>query len=416
MGAVGFIGLGQMGTPMALRLAGGRAAGAGVVVFDTRPEALTPLVEAGAQVAASPRDVAAAADVMSVMVRDDEQVRAVVAGEDGILAGARPGTVIAVHSTIRAGTAEELAKLAAVHHVEVVDAPVSGGFLGARDGRLAVMVGGSPEAFARCREPFGAWADLVLHVGPLGAGTKTKLARNLLHFAAFTAAGEAQRLAESAGVDVAHLARVVRHSDAVTGGPGAIMLRDTTAPLAPDDDWHGIFTNVRDLGEKDLSLALELAAGLGLDLPLAALALRRLAAELGVPHAEPSSDDGGTGSDRRRRGLGMMRRVYGFDVQDGPGEFFAVTVDHLFAEIWTRPGLTVRDRRLLLLGMLTAQGLDDVAEIQVRAALGNSELGPDELREVGIFLTHYAGWPLGTKLSMLIERLVAEHARAPNET
>jgi len=105
----------------------------------------------------------------------------------------------------------------------------------------------------------------------------------------------------------------------------------------------------------------------------------------------------------------MMRRVYGFDVEDGPGDFFALTVDHLFAEVWTRPGLTVRDRRLLLLGMLTAQGLDDVAEIQVRAALGNAELGPDELREVGVFLTHYVGWPLGTKLSMLVERLVAEH-------
>jgi 4-carboxymuconolactone decarboxylase len=120
----------------------------------------------------------------------------------------------------------------------------------------------------------------------------------------------------------------------------------------------------------------------------------------------PTTD---TGANKRRRGLDMMRRVYGFDLKDRPGDFFALTVDHLFADVWTRPGLSLRDRRLLLLGMLAAQGgLEDIAEIQVRAALRNGELGPDELREIGIFLTHYVGWPLGTKLSMLVERLLAE--------
>ena len=115
--------------------------------------------------------------------------------------------------------------------------------------------------------------------------------------------------------------------------------------------------------------------------------------------------------DRRRRGLEMMRQVYGFDVQDGPGDFFAVTVDHLFAEVWSRPGLSLRDRRLLLIGMLTAQGQHDVSEIQLRAALGNHELTPAELREVAIFMLHYAGWPAGTKLSMQIEKLIAESSK-----
>ncbi|MGE5290901.1 MAG: carboxymuconolactone decarboxylase family protein [Micromonosporaceae bacterium] len=110
--------------------------------------------------------------------------------------------------------------------------------------------------------------------------------------------------------------------------------------------------------------------------------------------------------EKRRRGLDMMRQVYGFDVADGPGDFFAMTVDHLFAEVWTRPGLSLRDRRLLLIGMLTAQGLHDVNEIQIRAALSNGELGPAELREIAIFLMHYVGWPAGTKLSMQIEKLI----------
>jgi 4-carboxymuconolactone decarboxylase len=81
--------------------------------------------------------------------------------------------------------------------------------------------------------------------------------------------------------------------------------------------------------------------------------------------------------------------------------------------VWTRPGLSLRDRRLLLLGLLATQGgLDDIATIQIRAALRNAELGPEELREIAIFLTHYVGWPLGSKLSMLVERLVAEHQAA----
>lgn len=113
----------------------------------------------------------------------------------------------------------------------------------------------------------------------------------------------------------------------------------------------------------------------------------------------------------RERGLAMMSEVYGWDVQDGPGDFFGITVDHLFADIWTRPGLTLRDRRLLLLGLLTGQGLHDVAEIQIGAALRRAELSADELREIAVFLTHYAGWPSGAKLSMLVEKLIHDQAK-----
>jgi 4-carboxymuconolactone decarboxylase len=115
--------------------------------------------------------------------------------------------------------------------------------------------------------------------------------------------------------------------------------------------------------------------------------------------------------DRRRRGLAKMSEVYGWDVQDGPGDFFGLTVDHLFAEIWTRPGLTLRDRRLLLLGLLVGQGLQDVADIQIDAALRQGELTPAELREIAIFLTHYAGWPAGARLSMQAEKLIGDQAK-----
>jgi 3-hydroxyisobutyrate dehydrogenase-like beta-hydroxyacid dehydrogenase len=282
--SVGFIGLGQIGAPMAARLAGWPG---GLIVHDVRPDAMAPLADAGAKTAGSVADVAAAAEIVSVMVRDDGQVRDVVrAAADA--SGGR-AVIIAVHATIGPDTAAELAAEVAGSGVEVIDAPVSGGFMGAQSGRLAAMVGGSRAAYERCREPFGCWADLIMHMGPVGAGTRAKLARNLLHFAAFTAAAEAQRLAEAAGIDLRKLAKVVRHSDAVTGGPGMIMLRPTTAPLEADDPLRAILENVRALGEKDLSLALELGAGLGVDLPMARLALGSFAAGLGLPDAtEPA--------------------------------------------------------------------------------------------------------------------------------
>ena len=281
-GRVGFIGLGQMGGPMAARLT---AWPGGLTVYDVRPVVLAPLAAAGAAVAGSVAEVAREAGIVSVMVRDDGQVRDVVA--QAAQAGGGPA-VIAIHSTIRPGTAAALAAQYAPDGIEIVDAPVSGGFMGAQEGRLAVMVGGSRAAYERCREPFGCFADLILHMGPAGAGTQAKLARNLLHFVAFTAAAEAQRLAEAAGLDLRKLAGIVRHSDAVTGGAGSIMLRRTTAPLAPDDPLRPILEHTAALGEKDLSLALELGGQLGVGLPLAEYARRHFAAGLGLTPEEPS--------------------------------------------------------------------------------------------------------------------------------
>jgi 3-hydroxyisobutyrate dehydrogenase-like beta-hydroxyacid dehydrogenase len=273
----GFIGLGQIGAPMATRLVGWPG---GLVVFDVVAEATAPFAEQGAVVADDVAAVGAACDVIEVMVRDDAQVRDVV-GQ--LLTTAKAGTVIAVHSTIRAETAEELAVTAAERGVDLLDVPVSGGFMGAHEGTLAAMVGGDPEAVERATPVFERWAKLIVHMGPVGAGTRTKLARNMMHFVAYTAAGEAQRLAEAAGLDLQKLAQVVRHSDAVTGGPGAIMVRTTAGPMAEDDGLFSIFSHTRELGEKDMDLALELAEAYGLDLPLAKQARQDFGPSLGLP-------------------------------------------------------------------------------------------------------------------------------------
>jgi 3-hydroxyisobutyrate dehydrogenase len=147
------------------------------------------------------------------------------------------------------------------------------------------MVGGTDEAFAAAEPVLNALGSLVVHAGPIGAGTKFKLARNMLHFIAFTATTEAARLAEAAGLDLKALGQVVRHTDAITGGPGAIMHRETAAPLDPDDFWHGVFANVTSLGVKDLGFAIDLAHELGVDVPLAEVAIDRLGPGLGLPSA-----------------------------------------------------------------------------------------------------------------------------------
>ena len=275
---VGFIGLGQIGTPMANRLLDWPG---GLVVCDAVAAATEPFAAAGVEVAATPAGVAERATVISVMVRDDAQVAEVV---DGILTAATPGTVIAVHSTVKAGTPARLAALSAEHGVHLLDAPVSGGFIGAHDGTLAVLLGGTDEAVAAVREPFGRFASIVAHVGPVGAGTRAKLARNLVTFASYAAVGEAMRLAEAAGVDLQLLGDVIRHTDKVTGGPGSILVRRSAARLPDDDGMRAIFTHTRELGEKDLDLALALGEELGVELPVATLARIQLAAALGVPH------------------------------------------------------------------------------------------------------------------------------------
>ncbi|MBY0287695.1 MAG: NAD(P)-dependent oxidoreductase [Mycobacteriaceae bacterium] len=282
---LGYIGLGNQGAPMAKRLVDWPG---GLVVFDVRTEAMTPLVELGATVADSVADVARGADVISVTVLNDAQVRDVV-GELGT--HAKPGTVIAIHSTIEPGTAAELAEQLKAKGIHVVDAPVSGGAGAAEKGELAVMVGADDDAYETVKPVFKKWASMVVRAGEPGAGTRMKIARNMLTFIGFAAACEASRLAEAAGIDLQKLGRVVRHSDAQSGGPGAIMARDDTKPLQPDHFLYDMFVHTRGLAEKDLKLALGLGEANGVDLPLAEIALRNLAAGLGVPHTTSTTKE-----------------------------------------------------------------------------------------------------------------------------
>jgi len=274
---IGFIGLGDIGKPMAKRLVAWEG---GLTVFDLAPKPLEELAAAGATVAGSVAELAAECGVICVMVNNDDQVRDVI-GQ--VLGAAKPGTVIAVHSTISLDLPARLEDMAGRHDLLFADAPVSGGAMGADAGTLAILFGGSDEAFAAVEKPFALMATEVVHCGPAGKGTAFKLARNMLHFISYTATDEALRLAEAAGLNLQDLGRIVRHTDAITGGAGAIMHRDNARTLSEDDPWWGIFQLPLGLGAKDLGHALEMADSLGVDVPMARYAQENLGAALGYP-------------------------------------------------------------------------------------------------------------------------------------
>ena len=273
----GYIGLGNMGAPMAKRLAEWPG---GFTVFDVRAESMEPFAELGATLADDVTGVADA-DIISITVLNDEQVRSVIAD---LAPKVKPDTVIVIHSTISDTTAAELAEQYRSQDIHIVDAPVSGGGAAAEKGELAIMVGAERPVYERIKPALKQFGSMVIHAGEPGAGTRMKLARNMLTFTSYAAACEAMKLAEAAGLDLGALGRVVRHTDALTSGPGAIIVRDNMAELTPDHWLYDAFTHTRGLGEKDLSLAIGLGDVVGVDLPLAQVALQRLADGLGVPH------------------------------------------------------------------------------------------------------------------------------------
>lgn len=208
---VGFIGLGSQGGPIARRIVD---AGYPTTLWARRAGSLEPFADTAAKLAASPAELAADSDLVCVCVVSDADVDEVVAGEHGVLSGLAAGGIVAVHSTVHPDTCRRLAAGAGAHGVTLVDAPVSGGGMAAEQGRLLVMVGGEPDAVARCRPVFATYGDPVVHLGPLGTGLVTKLLNNLLFTANLATAVSTLELGRSLGVDPGRLAEVVSHGTA----------------------------------------------------------------------------------------------------------------------------------------------------------------------------------------------------------
>jgi 2-hydroxy-3-oxopropionate reductase len=199
MTRIGFIGLGIMGSPMAVNLA---EAGFTVAGYNRTPEKAEPLVAAGGRAATSIADAVRDADVVAVMVPDSPDVRDVLAGDDGVFANAKPGTLVIDFSSIRPDVAAELARQGAEQDLRVLDAPVSGGEAGAKNAALSIMVGGDAADFAAARPVFEAVGKTVVHVGPSGAGQTVKAANQLIVAANIEALAEAVVFLRAHGVDL----------------------------------------------------------------------------------------------------------------------------------------------------------------------------------------------------------------------
>jgi 3-hydroxyisobutyrate dehydrogenase len=271
----GFVGLGYIGKPMALRLP---AAGLETTVYDIVPAPVQELVSAGAKAAASPEEVAAACDVVGVCVQTDAQVRNVIAGENGLLAGARRGLVIAIHSTILPSTADEMNALAAERGAEVVDACVSGNTRAA-DPMFKLYVGGDAAQVERISPYLTAIAsDRVIHAGALGSGCKAKICLNLVTYLQWLAAFEGSMLARGAGLGLEMFEKVGRSNGQLTDMMCAYLgsHKLPEAALKSDAYQNYVKTQMHN-AEKDLACALDLAREAGVALPGAALVSQLMA-------------------------------------------------------------------------------------------------------------------------------------------
>jgi 3-hydroxyisobutyrate dehydrogenase-like beta-hydroxyacid dehydrogenase len=208
---VGFIGLGSQGGPMARRII---EAGYQTTLWGRRPATLEPFADTAATVAGSPAELAADCDLVCLCVVGDADIEEIAGGERGLLASMKPGSVIAVHSTVHPNTCRKLAEIAGAQDVSVIDAPVSGGGPAATEGRLLVMVGGDAEVVERCRPVFATYGDPVVHLGDLGSGLTTKLLNNLLFTANLGTAAAALALADALGVAPDRFAEVASRGSA----------------------------------------------------------------------------------------------------------------------------------------------------------------------------------------------------------
>lgn len=254
MEKVGFIGLGIMGKPMALNLL---KAGYPVFVLE-KNKASSELVEAGAKAFSSNKAIAQESDVVITMLPDSLEVEEVVMGEEGVLEGIREGSVFIDMSTIAPSTAKKLHGLMQEKGVEALDAPVSGGQVGAESGSVSIMVGGSEQAFQKALPLFKVMGKSMVHIGEAGAGQMTKACNQMIVGMTIQAVAEAFTLAKKAGVDLEKM------REALLGGFAQSRILDLHGKRIIEQNFEPGF-KIK-LHRKDMNIALQ--AGREFSVPL----------------------------------------------------------------------------------------------------------------------------------------------------
>jgi 2-hydroxy-3-oxopropionate reductase len=257
---LGFIGLGIMGKPMAKNLL---KAGFNLVVFSRSNGPVEELVKEKALSANSPGEVAEHSEVIITMLPDSPEVEEIILGKDGVIRGTKPGSVVIDMSSINPLVTQEIAKALKEKEVEMLDAPVSGGEIGAIQGTLAIMVGGEEKVFNDCMEIFKAVGKNIVHVGGIGAGGYVKLVNQIIVALNIATVGEAFSLGVKAGLDPQVIYQAIR------GGLAGSSVLETKAPMIFGRNFKPGF-KIR-LHQKDLKNALSTAKDLGVPLPLTSL-------------------------------------------------------------------------------------------------------------------------------------------------
>jgi 2-hydroxy-3-oxopropionate reductase len=257
---VGFIGLGIMGKPMAKNL---MEAGYDLVLYNRTLEKAEELAEDGAEVAANPREVAENSDIVVTMLPDSPDVRNVVAGEDGVVEGIQEGALLVDMSTISPVVTEELAAKLGERGASMLDAPVSGGDVGAIEGTLSIMVGGSEEDFERAKPLFDVMGKTVNHVGPTGAGQVTKAANQVVVALTIEAVSEALVLGSRGGVAPEKIL------DVLSGGLAGNKVMEVKREKFLSHEFDPGFRS--ELHHKDLGIALAAGREYGVVLPVTAI-------------------------------------------------------------------------------------------------------------------------------------------------
>ncbi|MEN6408730.1 MAG: NAD(P)-binding domain-containing protein [Anaerolineaceae bacterium] len=266
---VGYIGLGLMGKSIARNIL---KAGFPLVVHNRSQGAVNELVAEGARRASTPAEVASQVDVIFTNLPDSPDVEKVVLGENGILSGAHPGLIFVDNSTIKPAVARKIAAALAEKGVQSLDAPVSGGDIGARNGTLAIMIGGPADALEKVRPIFEVMGKTITHVGDAGAGQIAKGANQIMVAAQMVAMGELLMFAQKAGADPQKVVAAIR------GGAAQCWTLDIKPPR--------LFANNRQPGfkaymqAKDLNIVMETAREYGIPLPSCAVDMQLYTAML----------------------------------------------------------------------------------------------------------------------------------------
>lgn len=261
---VGFIGLGNIGLPMARNLLDGPFE---VSVFDISANARESFAASSRASVEYPEKMAASCDVIGVCVRDDDDVVQVFSGVGGLLQAPRAGLVVAVHSTVRPATIALMAEKALEQGVHVIDAPITGGATGAEAKSLTYMVGGDASLVSDCRAVFETSARKIIHAGELGMGMVLKLCNNAMTYSGFIAIYESLRLARASGLEPAVLVELGKSNGVVTEQMQMFMGLVGAHEKLGDPAYQQLVRGFSAVAQKDLMVALELAEAVGESLP-----------------------------------------------------------------------------------------------------------------------------------------------------